>query len=141
MYDTKEKKGEEAPISGQGDISAAEFESPDRLLVAHHLKRVSGFDVDDWKPREHWTPVMTVSERVYRYFLSPLHRIFPKPSELDETAAYLLTDQETLAMTHRRDDLSQARIQLEIWNPVWSNLAFVTAVLLAGSIYVHRRDF
>jgi hypothetical protein len=67
--------------------------------------------------------------------------VFPKPGQLDQTAAYLITDQETIPVGGRRQDLAAKRAKLDIWNPIWSNAAFVGVVLLLASVYVHRKDF
>jgi len=48
-----------------------------------------------------------------------------------------------LADTAQRggSDLGTAQTNLHPWRPVWSSLAFMAVMLLAGCVYLHRQDF
>jgi len=67
--------------------------------------------------------------------------MFPKPGELDNVVSYLLTEQETVATGPNRNDLSQRRIELNIYGPVFSSLVFLVVVLGVTCLYVSRTDF
>jgi len=32
-------------------------------------------------------------------------------------------------------------VEIDVWGPIWSNLAFVAVMLAIGCIYVERKDF
>ena len=39
------------------------------------------------------------------------------------------------------EDLQQTRISFDLWSSFWSNLGFVAVMLLAGCVYLSRKDF
>jgi hypothetical protein len=84
---------------------------------------------------------MGVLERVYRYGVLPLYTIFPKPGELDNMVAYLLTEQETAAVSPDAENLSAGQVMLNVKGPVWSSLAFTVVMLGLTCLYVRRADF
>jgi ABC-type transport system involved in multi-copper enzyme maturation permease subunit len=141
IYDTHTKTAVESLVPHQEDIFAMALASKNEMLVSHHRKRVARYELSDWSESREWTPTLSVAERVYYYALSPLYTVFPKPGQLDQTATYLVTDQETVSASPRREDLKATRPKLDIWNPVWSNGVFVAVMLLVASIYVQRKDF
>jgi hypothetical protein len=81
-----------------------------------------------------------VIETGYRYILSPLYTVLPKPGELDKTVQYLLSGKETKS-TDRGGDLAAAQQELHPWRPVWSSLAFMAVMLTLGCVYLERQDF
>ncbi len=141
LYDTQKKA--EAPIrlTGQGDISAVTFDG-DKLLVADRLTRVSEYDLAKSERIDEWQGVQPLAEKIYRYALHPLYTIFPKPGQLNETVNHVLTAGDTKVAGPRLDDRQSATPEkVDIWGPVWSNLAFLAVVLLISCLYVRRRDF
>jgi hypothetical protein len=128
-------------IRGQGDISAAAFDGPDRLLVADRANRVTSYQLDPFQSADRRTPSLSLLERSYHYVVVPIYTVFPKPGELDNVVSYLLTDQETVAIGPNQDDLSQQRIKVDVYGPLWSSLAFLAAVLAFTCFYVRRTDF
>jgi hypothetical protein len=140
LYDTKAQQESSASIGGQGEISALAF-TPERLLVVDDLTRMTEYELGSWKVLAKRAPEMGVAESIYRYAIWPIYTIFPKPSELDQTISYLLTDEESTQLGPARQDLSAARVKLDVWGPVWSNLAFLCVMLGFASLYVHRKDF
>jgi hypothetical protein len=141
IYDTKTKAEIESEIPHQDDLGAVAFAPKGQPLLANHRKRASQYELPGWTETREWAPTMSLAERVYYYALSPIYTVFPKPGQLDQTAAYLITDQETLSVHPRREDLKTSRPKLDIWNPIWSNGAFVAVMLLIASVYVQRKDF
>ena len=141
LYDAQSGQASQPPLAGQGDISAAAFLGDKRLLVADRLTRVTEYHVPSWQMESRRTGRMNGWEIGYRYLLHPLYTVFPKPGALDNMITYLLTDETTVATSPREDDLSATRIKIDIWGPIWSNLAFLSVVLLLACIYVSRRDF
>jgi len=140
MFDAKEGKPAGVSFTGQGDISAAAF-SADRLLVTDRVNRVTTYHLDPIQTEDRRAPALTPLERVYYYVIVPIYTIFPKPGELSNVVSYLLTEQETVAANANSGDLSQRRIKVNVYGPVWSSLAFLVVILTVTCLYVRRTDF
>jgi hypothetical protein len=140
MFDTKAGKPARVSFSGQGDISAAAFHGADRLLVTDRVNRVTSYNLEPFQSEERRAPDLTLPERAYHYVIVPIYTVFPKPGELSNVVSYLLTEQETVA-TSQNGDLSQRRIKVNVYGPIWSSLAFLVVVLTLTSLYVRRTDF
>ena len=140
MFDARAGKPADVSFTGQGDISAAAF-SGDRLLVTDRVNRVTSYQLDPFRIQDSRAPALTPLERVYRYGVVPIYTIFPKPGELGNVVSYLLTERETVATNPNSADLSQRRVKINIYGPVWSSLAFLVVVLTLTCLYVSRTDF
>jgi DNA-binding beta-propeller fold protein YncE len=140
LFDTRAGKPANVSFRGQGDISAAAFSGNDRILVTDRSNRVTSYQLDPFQTEDRRAPALTPIERVYHYAIVPIYTVFPKPGELDNIVSYLLTDQETVAGPNS-EDLSQRRIKIDVYGPVWSSLAFLTVVLTFTCLYVRRTDF
>jgi hypothetical protein len=140
VYDTQRGEPLQAGIAGQGDISAAAF-SEHTLLVADRFTRVSQYELDPPRLARRYAPDRSWFEKIYFYIVKPVYTVFPKPSELDNVANYLLTGSQSIALTNDRSDLGMERLHLDIWGPIWSNLAFVAVVVALGCWYTKRKDF
>lgn len=141
LYDADQAAPLEPEIDGQGAVSAARFSADNKLLIADRLPRVIEYDVETWSVERRLEPESGVLELVYSYVVLPIYTVFPKPGELDNLVSYLLTDQETVAIGGREQSLQSERVVLNIWEPVWSNLAFLAVVLGLTCLYIERRDF
>jgi hypothetical protein len=141
MFDAKEGKPARVSFTGQGDISAAAFSAEDRLMVTDRVNRVTTYRLDPIQTEDRRAPALTPLERVYYYAIVPVYTVFPKPGELNNFVSYLLTEQETVAANANSDDLSQRRIKVNVYGPVWSSLAFLVVILTATCLYVRRTDF
>ncbi|HEX7375979.1 MAG TPA: ABC transporter permease subunit [Pirellulales bacterium] len=139
MYDAAGKRPLALPISGQGDLSAASF-SGDRLLLADRFTRVTAYDLSTGQVADRRRPDLSVLEKVYLFGVQPIYTVFPKPGEMSNVAAYLLTGSES-ATVGVTNDLQAARPKLDIWMPIWSNLAFIAVVVGLGCFYTSRKDF
>jgi hypothetical protein len=140
MLDAKEGKPAGVSFTGQGDISAAAFSS-DRLLVSDRVNRVTTYRLNTLQSEDRRAPALTALERVYYYVIVPIYTVFPKPGELSNVVSYLLTEQETVAANTNSADLSQRRVKVNVYGPVWSSLAFLVVILTATCLYVRRTDF
>jgi hypothetical protein len=140
MFDAPAGKPADASFAGQGDISAAAF-SGDRLLVTDRVNRVTSYHLDPFQTEDRRAPALTPMERAYYYAIVPIYTVFPKPGELGNVVSYLLTEQETVATNPNSADLSQRRLKINIYGPVWSSLAFLVVVLTFTCLYVRRTDF
>lgn len=137
LYDREAQRDVGKSITGQGDISALTI-TTDRLLVADRLRRVTQYQLGSLERTERWQGRLDTLEMIYRYAVKPIHTVFPKPSELDSLISYLLSEEETVALD---ENLASARVKLDIWGPVWSNLAFLAVMLGLGGLIVHYKDF
>ncbi len=140
MIDTLSGDCRLASVRGQGDISGFTFQG-ERLLVADRINRVSDYQIADLKLQTVYSPAMTTSQSVYYYLVSPIYTVFPKPGELDNTVQFLITEKETTDLGLFRGDLSQARGNLNPWQPVWSSAIFVTVMLALACVYIERHQF
>jgi hypothetical protein len=141
LVDTGQDRLIPAKVAGQGDISAATFSGPSRLMVADRLTRVTDYDLETGEVQRRFVPKPGAFERVYRLVIRPLYTVFPKPGELDRTIRYLLSGEEIEAADQQREDPTAVRRQLRPWAPVWSSLAFAAVVLVLGCLYVQRQEF
>jgi hypothetical protein len=142
LFDDQERSFRKPRIGRQGDISAVSFSSAGEILVADRSTRVSRHRVDSGELLARYAPEMQLLEVVYRYVVTPIYTVFPKPSELSQTSQYLITGKETAALEDDdEDDLSKMQVKLRPWQPVWSSLAFVVLMLLASCVYFERQEF
>ncbi len=141
LIDTQSQTRLSISIAGQGDISAVAFDGPNRVLVADRIDRVAAYALPSGEVERWYTPVADTMRRVYRYVIRPIYTVFPKPSELDNSVNYLLTERDTVAFGPNQEDLSAARIKIDPWGPLWSSLAFVAVMLLLSCLYIQRQDF
>jgi hypothetical protein len=140
LYDTANQQPLTLPLAGQGDISAAAFDGQERLLVADRFTRVTAYELPSGKIADRRRPPLSVLEKVYLFGIKPVYTVFPKPGEMDNVVNYLLTGSEAVAVGPN-NDLQTSRQKLDIWGPIWSNLAFIAVVVGLGCLYTHRKDF
>jgi hypothetical protein len=139
LYDVANSQPLDLSVSGQGDISAAAF-AGDRLLVADRFTRVSEYDLASGRVVDRRRPSLSMLETAYLFGIKPIYTVFPKPGEMDNVANYLLTGNET-AQIGISDNLQTNRPKLDVWGPIWSNLAFIAVVVGLGCLYTRRKDF
>jgi ABC-2 family transporter protein len=140
LYDLRDQREVPLSIAGQGDVSAAAFQD-DRLLVADRVARVTEYDLEKRAVVERWQGPLPLIEKIYRYALHPVYTVFPKPGELNQTVNHVLTSQDTGIAGLRFNDSPRAPTKVDVWGPVWSNLAFLVVVLALCCVYISRKDF
>jgi len=141
ILDTKDDSLSAADVTGQGDISAASFSEPDRLLVADRSTRVTEYQVASGKVERRYAPKLGALERTYRYVVRPVYTVFPKPGELDNTIQHLLSRKKTTKERKESGARTVLRERLRPWTPVWSSLVFAVVVLALGCTCVQRQQF
>jgi hypothetical protein len=141
LYDHTANQLTRPRVAGQKDISCVSFPAADRLLVADCATRVTQYRIPDCGVEARYSPPLSLVERIHRYGLAPVYTVFPKPRELDKTVEYVLSGKQTGDLGGGGGDLGTAQRNLHPWRPVWSSLAFVAVMLLAGCVYLHRQDF
>jgi ABC-type transport system involved in multi-copper enzyme maturation permease subunit len=140
LYDTREGREVPLAVTGQGDVSAAAF-ADGSLLVADRLTRVTRYDLAKLAVEQQWQGSMPLVEKIYRYALYPVYKVFPKPGQLNQTVNHVLTSRDTSIAGLRFDDNQAAPQKVDVWGPVWSNLAFLVVVLAIACVYISRKDF
>ncbi len=148
LADEAAKTVTQRSLSISGPVSAIRFDSGNQLLVASRrmvvtLDAATMKEVSRRQGRLEW-PV-----QAYDYAISPIYKVLPKPGELDFAVRYLVTGEKTVAIDNDEgrnrntvtEDLQQNRIAFDPWSSLWSNLAFIGIMLLAGCLYVGRSDF
>jgi hypothetical protein len=59
---------------------------------------------------------------------------------MQNLVSWLMTRQET-ATAGMENDMSAPRVVLDVWTPLWSNLAFLGVMLGLTCVYLARKDF
>jgi hypothetical protein len=122
------------------DVSAIEFVD-DGLLVADRATRVTRRDLTDLQEVESFQPADGFWMTAYYYVINPFYTIFPKPGELDTLVQYLLTEEDSaLPSAFSEVDPRQSQIKIDIYGPLWSNLAFVVVMLGISCFMLSRAD-
>jgi len=145
LYDVQGGALASGKIAHQGDLSAIAFTPTNQLLASDGFGHVNVYDTNPLRVVATYAPPAETLEILYRYVVTPLYTIFPKPSQLDDVVTYLvvgdpidLFDQNRAA----REELNlDKRPPIDIWRPIWTNFAFLAVMLTITCIYIARRDF
>ncbi len=141
LFEMPDAKTRPLQLVGQGDISAVAFDGPN-MFVADRLTRITEYEIATGTIRHQWQGPMTLAEKIYRYALHPIYTVFPKPGQLNDTVTYVLTSKDSPGRAGVRfNDNPDATVKLDVWGPVWSNLAFLVVVLALACVYMYRKDF
>ncbi len=148
LYDVAAQRELSDSVPGQGDIHAVAFSNEGQLLIADRTARVRGFAPGDSQPQAVFAPELDIAERAYRYALVPLYTILPKPNELSQLVADLLTNEEAAADedsaaedSPKSSERRASRSGPDLWTPLWSNLAFLAVILTFTCWRISHRDF
>ncbi|MBT4867052.1 MAG: ABC transporter permease subunit, partial [Planctomycetaceae bacterium] len=139
LYDGSNNTASEPDVENQGDVSAIAFTSQGGLAVATNFDHVKQYDPESLATLRLFHPSLETGPRIYWYLVRPIYSIFPKPGELGDVVTYLVTEKRTSSDAAQG---SQPVVkQLNIWQPLLSNVAFLSVVLALACLYVHRKDF
>jgi len=162
LYDATEKKMQKADLWSQGDVSAVGFSGPDALLVVDRVARLRELELPSLAVARTLDPVelpqfesgellgVKVSFMTfYRWVLTPLYTILPRPGELGWTMRYVMTGEKTATwdteeqpgIGRSADISSHKHAQRDPWAPVISCGVFVAVMLALGCWYIERREF
>jgi len=129
------------PSSFAGKLTTMTWESPTKVLLGLKPNRVVDFDLSTNSVCQEYKPKMSTLEMVYNWGVNPLYQVNPKPSALDNAMGYLLSGNETQSLSIVTNDMKQAQVEIDVWRPIFTNLAFVGVMLLTGCVYVARKEF
>mgnify|MGYP002624252724 FL=1 len=159
LYDAVEKKISRASLWSQGDVSAVTFNSASSLLIADRVARVRELELPSLKVTKTLDPVRLPHEdpnrsfgfmTFYRWVLTPLYTILPRPGELGWTMNYVMTGEKTSTLDDEgpqpgvgvsADISSHQHSMRDPWAPVISCGIFVIVMLALGCWYIERREF
>ena len=124
-----------------GDIHAMAFDGQNQLLVGDVFMRVTSYSLPDFKHVKSYDPALSTLQAVYRYGVSPIYTVFPKPGELNVVIAQLFEDSDTVTVSGNDEDLQADQFELDIQTPLISNGAFLLVMLALTCFYISRKDF
>ena len=82
-------------ITGSSNTSSVSFAADSRLCVFDRENRLTVYETASLKPIQSFAPKDGYFEMVYRYLVSPLYTVFPKPGEFYKVTSYLSSAQNT----------------------------------------------
>ncbi len=138
VEDPEQPKLQIADVRGQGTLSAAAFTNDGCLLVADRTKRVVKYELGSFARQATFAPLLTFGEKAYYYVLEPIYKVFPKPSEMDNTIRYALKQEETVGDA---EDLQAIRGRVRPWDPVISSMIFMAVLLAISCVYIEWQEF
>ena len=141
LYDTQSDRPASCVLPEQGDISAIAFGSDSSLYVSSSFGKVIQYDSPETMSEQaRFAQQSDFVENLYLWVINPVYSVFPKPGDMEDVVTWLMTKQQTVAR-YKEADLSTERVVLDIWEPIWSNLAFLAVMLTITCVYVARKDF
>jgi hypothetical protein len=64
----------------------------------------------------------------------------PKPAAVNQTIEYMLEKPNNKSIALDRLDLENPKEEVDPWQPIWSNTAFVVVMLGISCWYLYRQD-
>ena len=148
IFNSKDRKFATWAPRESGYASAIAYNEKSQLLVVDNHRSVGIYDVDSQKTSEQLRGSVDLPCKIYDYVVSPLHKILPKPSDLDNAVQWIVTGEKSVEIKSDGDqrgnlnaNLEAERVTLDVWNAIFSNVAFIFIMLGLGCFYVARSDF
>ncbi|MFO0427725.1 MAG: ABC transporter permease [Planctomyces sp.] len=153
VYDEKSRKTSRWKPKLHGEITAIAFGSDHRLIVADQTRLLHfyrNFGTEDSVPELTIGPPQDWVSFIDHYFLKPIYKVLPKPSELNSVVTYLVTGEEYVSADGSdgslfnfggNRNLPQEKIRVNLTRPIVENVLFIAVMLTLGCVYVSRRDF
>ncbi len=131
-----------------GYASAIAYNEKSELMVVDNHRSVRVYDVATQSATSQLPGSADLPCRIYDYIVSPLHAVLPKPSDLDNAVQWIVTGEKSVEINNDPDQRGNVRANLEaervtfnVWNAIFSNLAFIVVMLGLGCLYIARSDF
>lgn len=126
---------------GSTDITCASWISTDQVWVGAKPNSAYLIDVSQNKVVQSNVPRASVWELAFRWIVKPAYYANPKPAALDDATTYLLSGKKSQDLAIVTNNLETAQVELDIWQPILTNLCFVCVMLAIGCIFVVRSEF
>lgn len=141
VLDPSEKQLRLASCPHQGAITGITWMNDDEAWVAIRPNRAMLWNMKTGAVDKTLTPAPSKLDLFYNWIARPLYMVSPKPSSLNGVLQKLLQRDRAGQTQLFNNDIAAFRIEIEVWQPIFSNLIFVTVLLGIGCIYVWRREF
>ena len=128
-----------SPISGK--ITCLNWKDEKQAYMGVAPNRVVLVKMDDKSVVKDYSPKLRRFENVYNWVINPVFKVNPKPAAMDDAMAYLLTGKTTFDENLVTTKLDSSKRELSIWQPIFSNFAFVVVMLAICCIYVARKEY
>lgn len=131
-------------------VSAVAFDTENRLLTANGRLSVTRYTANEaLEPDQTWAEAESFGYQFYDLLIRPAYTVLPKPAELDQFVAWVMSGQRTTLARQQggpplmMDDqsLEQQRETFQPQKVIFSNTAFIAVMLLIGCFYLARSDF
>lgn len=131
-------------------VSALSFAQDGDVLVADGRLKVSRYeDLDQSAPIQAWAEPEGFGYRFYDLLILPAYRVLPKPAELDQFVAWVMSGQRTTLARQQggppllmdEQSLEQQRETFQPQKVILSNVSFIAVMLVLGCLYLARTDF
>ena len=126
-------------VTGNRDVSSVSFDAESRLCVFDRENRLTVYETANLKSVLEFTPKDSLFEQGYRYLVSPLYTVFPKPGEFHKVTSYLSSTRDTA--NNPAADLIFEPIERHPLSPLWSGLGFMVLMLGLSCWIFSRKDF
>lgn len=127
-------------VAGAGQVTALAW-TEDALWVAAEPQRVLVCDGPGEAVRAKYAPPLMRTQWLFSTVVRPLHRLSPKPRQLQQTVQYLLTGKESTSFPIPGIDPGRSTRPRDPWAPVRSGLGFIVLALAAACVYLERHEF
>lgn len=127
------------PVSG--GCTAIQWLDSEQAYVAVKPKDAYLVNLQSGEVVKSYVPQRTVFENVFWWVIKPIYYASPKPGALDNAMQYLLSGSKTQTLNLITNDLEAAQLELDVWTPILTNLAFVVLMLGISCVYVARKEF
>ena len=144
IFDSKNRKFAAWTPRESGYASAIAYNEKSQLLVVDNHRSVGIYDVAAEKSLSQLRGSVDLPCKIYDYVVSPLHKILPKPSDLDNAVQWIVTGEKSVEINNdgdQRGNLEAERVTLDVRNAIISNVAFIVVMLGLGCFYIARSDF
>ena len=126
-------------VTGSSNTSSVSFDAGSRLCVFDRENRLTVYDTANLSSVQQYAPRDTWFEMAYRYGVSPLYTVFPKPGEFYKVTNYLSSTRNTI--NNPALDLILEPTEPNPLSPLWSGLGFMVVMLGLSCWIFHFKDF
>jgi hypothetical protein len=139
LMDVTNQTVTKASVTGQGNVSSVAFDPQNRLCVIDRESRLSVYQPNDLAFVENYSPSDGPFELAYRYLISPIYTVFPKPGEFYKVTSYMSSTRDTTA--DPTVDLIGEPAEQNPLLPLWSGLGFMVLMLTLSCGVFHFKDY
>lgn len=145
LLDTQDPDSITQPsIPEQGTVTAIAFDGQGRLWIGDTSDHANLYEVDSLSQVTARSPGATLMGTFYHYFLRPFYWICPKPGEFYKVVAHVSrSDKDSEESEEETPDtnLPRSSSNVDPYQPLWSGLLFMFAMLFLAGLVFWRRDY